>query len=192
MEGCLLVILTTTQGFITNLCSIWFSKICGWPDFPSMHWIQEYCRTTAAFSCGKPEKRGKQMKDAITLQWLWVLQGFDARWQCYYNLKSHYTGKIPFYDIICHVLKLFNCFPEFSGIDMNKIKQDIPRLLRKIMSLLVRRRTLMMGVMNSSRKLCRNSDGQLWWMKLMSRPLMWEPSWSWKNHRDTYNGVMTM
>lgn len=36
--------------------------------------------------------------------------------------------------------------------------------------------TLMMGVMNSSRKLWRSNDGQLWWMKLISRPLMWEPS----------------
>lgn len=36
--------------------------------------------------------------------------------------------------------------------------------------------TLMMGVINSSMKLCRSSDGQLWWIKLISKPLMWEPS----------------
>ena len=36
--------------------------------------------------------------------------------------------------------------------------------------------TLMMGVMNSSKKGCCSREGQLWWMKLMRRPLMWEPS----------------
>lgn len=36
--------------------------------------------------------------------------------------------------------------------------------------------TLMMGVMNSSRKLWCSNEGQLWWMKLISNPLMWEPS----------------
>ena len=36
--------------------------------------------------------------------------------------------------------------------------------------------TLTMGVMNSSRKVCLRRDGQLWWKKLISRPLMWEPS----------------
>lgn len=42
--------------------------------------------------------------------------------------------------------------------------------------------TLMMGVMNSSRKLWRSSEGQLWWMKLINKPLMWEPSWSCDNN----------
>lgn len=36
--------------------------------------------------------------------------------------------------------------------------------------------TLMRGVINSSMKLCRSNDGQLWWIKLISKPLMWEPS----------------
>lgn len=33
--------------------------------------------------------------------------------------------------------------------------------------------------MNSSRKPCFNSDGQLWWIKLINKPFMWDPSWSW-------------
>ena len=32
------------------------------------------------------------------------------------------------------------------------------------------------GVMNSSRKSIFRRDGQLWWMKLIRRPLMCEPS----------------
>ena len=39
--------------------------------------------------------------------------------------------------------------------------------------------TLTMGVINSSRNGNFKSSGQLWWMKLMSNPLMCEPSWSW-------------
>lgn len=38
--------------------------------------------------------------------------------------------------------------------------------------------TLMMGVINSSKKLCLRREGQLWWMKLISKPLIWDPSWS--------------
>lgn len=45
--------------------------------------------------------------------------------------------------------------------------------------------TLMMGVINSSMKLCRSSDGQLWWIKLINKPLMWEPSWSCSNHENS-------
>ena len=36
-----------------------------------------------------------------------------------------------------------------------------------------------MGVINSSRNGNFKSSGQLWWMKLMSNPLMCDPSWSW-------------
>lgn len=52
--------------------------------------------------------------------------------------------------------------------------------------------TLMIGVMNSSRKLWRSSEGQLWWMKLMRRPLMWDPSWSCRNHPTLHKQTTTV
>lgn len=58
MKGCLLVFsLLPYTGFVTNLCSILFSKIWGWTGFPSIRWIQGYCRKTALFSCEMPKER---------------------------------------------------------------------------------------------------------------------------------------
>lgn len=68
MVGCLLVIFTTTQGFITNLCSILFSKIWCWAGCPSKHWIQGCCRRTAQFSCKMPKEREiKQVRIILCL-----------------------------------------------------------------------------------------------------------------------------
>ncbi len=61
--------------------------------------------------------------------------------------------------------------------------------------------TLTMGVMNSSTKLCLSRFGQLWWMKLMTRPTMYRVNrhmhatqyfWPVKKKMDSYAYTMYM
>lgn len=103
------VCFTTTQGFVTNLCSIWFSKICGWTGYPSMHWIQVYCRKTAGFSCKLPKERGEKKS--------WgMFQSFVTRWQCCFKFKQatfwiaiRAGSKFPF-TLIYYISTLFVAF----------------------------------------------------------------------------------
>lgn len=59
------------RGLWTNLCSIWFSKTCGWAGCPSMHWTQGCCRKTAEFFCAMPTTK------EINSSFFWWLSPFS-------------------------------------------------------------------------------------------------------------------
>lgn len=89
MKGRLRVIFTTTQGFITNLCSILFSKICGWTGFLSTPQIRGCCRKTAEFSCKMPKEREIKAITSclLTLSIKWLKNG-KIRIECEYHHRG--------------------------------------------------------------------------------------------------------
>lgn len=66
-----------------------------------------------------------------------------------------------------------------SGTLVCALLQKHVRISANIRKICISKLTRIIGVMNSSKKPgISNKDGNMWSMKLIMRPLMWDPSWS--------------